>query len=219
MTETRDFQLQTTQLLEASCLFSFKSILLRTSGKRQCINRTACMLNFVSIVQCKWYLRLKISDQRPFKQSKSGEKESENPTPFFSLFIKNLLGASQPPHLPPPSSPTPLPQVSTSFCWLCEVVWCYDIVDAYYHDGSAMNEPTHIWNEDTAAASLVAPEMQTNVFPLFTSVIFYSRNRLCINFIFICNRSDCLFMAAYRILIEMFALPCHVFRCTVCSYY
>ena len=30
MTETQDFQLQTTQLLEASCLFSFKSMLLRT---------------------------------------------------------------------------------------------------------------------------------------------------------------------------------------------
>ena len=41
---TRAFQLQTTQLLEAaSCLFSFKSILLRTSGKCQCIKRTACI--------------------------------------------------------------------------------------------------------------------------------------------------------------------------------
>ena len=28
MTETRDFEMQTTQMLEASCLFSFKSILL-----------------------------------------------------------------------------------------------------------------------------------------------------------------------------------------------
>ena len=27
MTETRDFEMQTTQMLEASCLFSFKSIL------------------------------------------------------------------------------------------------------------------------------------------------------------------------------------------------
>ena len=68
MTETQDFQLQTTQLLEASCLFSFKSILLRTSGKCQSIKRTACMLNFIYIVQSKWYLRLKISVQGPFKQ-------------------------------------------------------------------------------------------------------------------------------------------------------
>ena len=30
MTETQDFQLQTTQLLKALCLFSFKSILLCT---------------------------------------------------------------------------------------------------------------------------------------------------------------------------------------------
>ena len=67
LTETRDFQLQTTQLLEASCLFSFKSILLRTSGKCQSIKRTTCMLNFIYIVQCKWYLRLKISVQGPFK--------------------------------------------------------------------------------------------------------------------------------------------------------
>ena len=35
MTEMRDFQLQMMQMLEASCLFSFKSILLRTSGKCQ----------------------------------------------------------------------------------------------------------------------------------------------------------------------------------------
>ncbi len=63
----RDFQLQTTQMLEASCLFSFKSILLRTSGKCQSIKRTACMLNFIYIVQSKWYLRLKISVQGPFK--------------------------------------------------------------------------------------------------------------------------------------------------------
>ena len=60
------FQLQTTQMLEASCLFSFKSILLRTSGKCQSIKRTACMLNFIYIVQSKWYLRLKISVQGPF---------------------------------------------------------------------------------------------------------------------------------------------------------
>ena len=66
VTETRDFQLQTTQMLEASCLFSFKSILLRTSGKCQSIKRTACMLNFIYIVQSKWYLRLKISVQGPF---------------------------------------------------------------------------------------------------------------------------------------------------------
>ena len=65
----RDFQLQTTQMLEASCLFSFKSILLRTSGKCQSIKRTACMLNFIYIVQSKWYLRLKISVQGPFKIS------------------------------------------------------------------------------------------------------------------------------------------------------
>ena len=63
VTETRDFQLQTTQMLEASCLFSFKSILLRTSGKCKSIKRTACMLNFNYIVQSKWYLRLKISVQ------------------------------------------------------------------------------------------------------------------------------------------------------------
>ena len=43
MTETRDFQLQTTQMLEASCLFSLKSILLRTSGKCQSIKGTACI--------------------------------------------------------------------------------------------------------------------------------------------------------------------------------
>ena len=47
------FQLQTTQMLEASCLFSFKSILLRTSGKCQSIKRTAYMLNFIYIVQSK----------------------------------------------------------------------------------------------------------------------------------------------------------------------
>ena len=67
MTKTRDFHLLTTQLLETSCLFSFKSVLLRTSGKCQSIKRTACMLNFIYIVQCKWYLRLKISVQGPFK--------------------------------------------------------------------------------------------------------------------------------------------------------
>ena len=66
VTETRDFQLQTTQMLEASCLFSFKSILLRTSGKCQSIKRTVCMLNFIYIVQSKWYLRLKIRVQGPF---------------------------------------------------------------------------------------------------------------------------------------------------------
>ena len=49
MTEIRDFQLQTKQLLEASCLFSFKSI--RTSGKCQSIKRAACMLDFIYIVQ------------------------------------------------------------------------------------------------------------------------------------------------------------------------
>ena len=53
VTETRDFQRQTTQMLEASCLFSFKSILLRTSGKCKSIRRTACMLNFIYIVQSK----------------------------------------------------------------------------------------------------------------------------------------------------------------------
>ena len=67
----RDFQLQTTQMLEASCLFSFKSILLRTSGKCQSIKRTVCMLNFIYIVQSKWYLRLKISVQGPFKARSS----------------------------------------------------------------------------------------------------------------------------------------------------
>ena len=69
VTETWDFQLHTMQLLEASCLFSFKSILLRTSGKCQSIKRTACMLNFIYIVQCKWYLWLKISVQGPFKKN------------------------------------------------------------------------------------------------------------------------------------------------------
>ena len=53
MTETQDFQLQTKQMLEASCLFSFKSILSRTSGKCQSFKRTACMLNFIYIVQSK----------------------------------------------------------------------------------------------------------------------------------------------------------------------
>ena len=47
--------------------FSFKSILLRTSEKCQSIKRTACMLNFIYIVQSKWYLRLKISVQGSFK--------------------------------------------------------------------------------------------------------------------------------------------------------
>ena len=65
----QDFQLQTTQTLETSCLFSFKSILLRTSGKCQSIKRTACMLNFIYIVQSKWYLRLKISVQGPFNKT------------------------------------------------------------------------------------------------------------------------------------------------------
>ena len=51
MTETRNFQLQTTQLLKASCLFSFKSILLRTPGKCQCIERTVCMLTFIYTVK------------------------------------------------------------------------------------------------------------------------------------------------------------------------
>ena len=69
VTKTRDFQLQTTQLLEASCLFSFKSILLRTSGECQSIRRTAWMLNFIYIVQSKWYLRLKISVQGPLMSS------------------------------------------------------------------------------------------------------------------------------------------------------
>ena len=35
---------------------SFKSVLLHTSGKCQSIKRTACMLNFIYIVECKWYL-------------------------------------------------------------------------------------------------------------------------------------------------------------------
>ena len=52
------------------CLFSFKSILLCTSGKCQSIKQTACMLNFIYVVQSKWYLRLKISVQGPFKDSK-----------------------------------------------------------------------------------------------------------------------------------------------------
>ena len=67
VTELRDFQLQTTQMLEASCLFSFKSILLCTSGKYQSIKRTACILNFIYIVQSKQYIQLKISVQGPFK--------------------------------------------------------------------------------------------------------------------------------------------------------
>ena len=69
VTETRDFQLQTTQLLEPSCLFPFKSILLRTSGKCQCVKRAACMLDFIYKVQCKWYLRLRISVMGPFNTS------------------------------------------------------------------------------------------------------------------------------------------------------
>ena len=43
----------------------FHSILLRTSGKCQSIKQTACMLNFIDIVQSKWYLWLKISVQGP----------------------------------------------------------------------------------------------------------------------------------------------------------
>ena len=50
LTETRDFQLQMMQLLEALCLFSFKSTLLHTSGKCQCIRWTACMFNFIYTV-------------------------------------------------------------------------------------------------------------------------------------------------------------------------
>ena len=61
---------------EASCLFSFKSILLRTWGKCQSIKRTACMLNFTYVVQSKWYLRLKISVQGPFKEG-TGKRCSE----------------------------------------------------------------------------------------------------------------------------------------------
>ena len=79
MTETRDFQLQTTQMLKASCLFSFKSILLRTSGKCQSIKWTACMLNFIYIVQSKWYLWLKISVQGPFKWEWGHRRLQNNP--------------------------------------------------------------------------------------------------------------------------------------------
>ena len=51
-----------------SVVFVFIQInTLRTSGKSQSIKRTACMLNFIYIVQSKWYLRLKISVQGPFK--------------------------------------------------------------------------------------------------------------------------------------------------------
>ena len=74
VTEMRDFEMQTTQMLEVSCLFSFKSILLCTSGKCQSIKRTACVLNFIYIVQSKWYLRLKISVQGPFKSLLSSYK-------------------------------------------------------------------------------------------------------------------------------------------------
>ena len=59
---------------KVSCLFSFKSILLHTSGKCQSIKRTACMLNFIYIGQSKWYLRLKISVQGPFKSFPSQYK-------------------------------------------------------------------------------------------------------------------------------------------------
>ena len=48
MTETRDFQLQTTQMLEVLCLFSFKSILQENVNLS-----TACMLNLIYIVQSK----------------------------------------------------------------------------------------------------------------------------------------------------------------------
>ena len=47
MTETQDFQLQIMQLVEASCLFSVKSVLSHTSGKCSCIKQTAWMLNFI----------------------------------------------------------------------------------------------------------------------------------------------------------------------------
>ena len=53
MTETQDFHLQTMQMFNASCLFSFKSILLCTPC--QSIKRTACMLNFIYIVQSDIY--------------------------------------------------------------------------------------------------------------------------------------------------------------------
>ena len=94
VTETRDFQLQTTQMLEASCLFSFKSILLRTSGKCQSIKWTACMLNFIYIVQSKWYLRLKISVQGPFNMvssRKSGQTLLLGQTHTPSIALRHLL--------------------------------------------------------------------------------------------------------------------------------
>ena len=65
--ETRDFQLQTMQLLEASCLFSFKSILSHTSEKCQCQMNSVCVKLYLCSTMYKWYLRLKISAQAPFK--------------------------------------------------------------------------------------------------------------------------------------------------------
>ena len=69
MTETRDFQLQTMQLLEASCLFSCKSILLCTSGKCQSIKRTACMLNLIYIYNVSDIYDLKSLFRGPFTQN------------------------------------------------------------------------------------------------------------------------------------------------------
>ena len=47
-----------------SVVFIFIQINTLTSGKCQCIKG---MFNFIYIVQCKWYVRLKISVQGPFK--------------------------------------------------------------------------------------------------------------------------------------------------------
>ena len=88
----RDFQLQTNQLFELSCLFSFKSILLCTSGKCQSIKWTACMLNFIYVVQCKWHLRLKISVQGPFKK-KRGEKLNHSTIFFLLIYVVFLSRA------------------------------------------------------------------------------------------------------------------------------
>ena len=65
MTEMQDFQLQMTQMLEASCLFSFKSILLHTSGKCQSINSVYVKLYIVSGAGLAQFLALKNTTTDP----------------------------------------------------------------------------------------------------------------------------------------------------------
>ena len=65
MTETQDFQLQTTQLLEASCLFSFKSFTYL--GKISLYQTNSVYVKLYLYSTTKVIFDLKISVQRPFK--------------------------------------------------------------------------------------------------------------------------------------------------------